>query len=257
MSGSVPLWWDRGLGLGWARGPGLTVVVGHLGHWILLLTTLSRWRKNVNCWAHQPLRLGENFSRFSLSFCGVMDLYLIYCSSFKTCGFFFLCPRVCTRGLGLTEAAGQLWCLGPADKKPTLSRWSGNINHGTYQPLWPKVSSSSCPAIWQDSRTGSLIQVAVLSHDLFCEPQGKWTCSCPSVLSLHIAICNTGVEVPFVTMSLLFFFFSTWSLCLLLYRSCSVSFQFFFRRNCCIKRCIFGVSIEEVSKRLSTSPVWT
>ena len=54
------------------------------------------------------------------------------------------------------------------------------------------------------------------------------------------------VEVLFITVSLSLLSFSMWSLYLLFYRSCLVSPQFFFRRNCSINRCQFGVSVEEV-----------
>lgn len=45
-AGVVIMGW---LGLVLARGPGLTEVIGWLGYLALHLSTLSMWRKSVNC----------------------------------------------------------------------------------------------------------------------------------------------------------------------------------------------------------------
>lgn len=91
-------------------------------------------------------------------------------------------------------------------------------------------------------------------------------------LYVPVALLNPGFSLPqsspqcyssplqftvsdFISMSLSLLSFSIWYLYLLLYRSCLVSPQFFFERNCSINRYRFGVSVEEV--RSSTLPSWT
>lgn len=67
----------------------------------------------------------------------------------------------------------------------------------------------------------------------------------PSVLSLPTSGHWVREEVPVITVSSSLLPFFMWPLNHLLCRSCSVSHQFFFRRNCYIWRCRFGVSVGE------------
>lgn len=73
----------------------------------------------------------------------------------------------------------------------------------------------------------------------------------PLVLSLPTAFYSIGLGVPFVTMSPCLSLFSCHSLCLWLFDSCSVSPQFFFRRNCSINQCNLVCCREEVSSESS------
>lgn len=112
------------------------------------------------------------------------------------------------------------------------------------------------------SSFGSALGIALLYYSycfkpwLFFSPWGQGQMDLLQVCQF----CNTtptvahsiGGEVPIFTKSISLLPLSMWSLYPLLCGSCSVSPQFFFRRNCFIYRCRFSVSMEDVHSGLSS-----
>ena len=127
----------------------------------------------------------------------------------------------------------------------------GNVNCGAHQPLWPVENSSSSPIIWRGSRADSFIFWLTFSATAFCLcPKAGECVHGPLVLSLSTAVCSVKSAVSlhyhvFISLAILHLI-SLW-LC----RSCSVSHQFFFRRNCSLDRYRCGMSMEEVSSEPS------
>lgn len=87
-------------------------------------------------------------------------------------------------------------------------------------------------------------------------PQGRQICSEPFSDNPPYQGCHVRGGVPIIIISPSLLAFSMWSLCHLLYRSCSISPWFFFRRNCSICRCRFLVQGRRWVQSLTMMPSW-
>lgn len=105
-------------------------------------------------------------------------------------------------------------------------------------------SSNSPPFSWVLSLVPSYSSYHFKLWIFFCDP-GKTNFL--TILQYYLSplqLTVLGIGVPFVTVSLFHLLFST---CYLLLSCCSVRAEYFFQRNCFINRCIFVMSVKEVS----------
>ena len=176
--------------------------------------------------------------------------------------------QVCQGCLRRTTVAGSWGCAGA-----TLADWLDHLfSYWVMRWKGKKVMASSDSPNLRDSFSSSplnltdalglikgfsswIIQVLSKLVFFFTVPQGGQVCTWASKLFILIAGYQIGGRVLVDTVSPCLLPILLWSFSCMLCRSCSISSQFFLRRNCWIGRCRFMYLWEGVSFRSSYASI--